>query len=1263
MRYRILGATEAYDDSGAPVRLGGARLRTLLTALALRAGRTAGVDTLIDEVWEEDPPSDAPAALQALVGRLRRVLGRSAIASAPGGYRLDVPPDDVDVHRFTRLATEGAAALDAGEHERAARLLHEALDLWRGPALADLPGQPGAARRPEDLRRTALRHRAEADLALGRPPAALVAELRELTEAAPYDEPLHALLLRALRADGRPADALAAYERVRHTLAERLGTSPGPELRRVHEELLHEDARTATASPPFGRDASPSEPARPPQSPAAAPRGNLRPRLTSFVGREPELAAIRAELRTSRLVTLTGPGGSGKTRLAEEAAATLPQAWLAELAPLERPEAVPGAVVSALGLRDTLLGTGAGGGERGPAAAQEPLDLLIDHCASRELLLILDNCEHVVEAAAELAETLLTRCPRLTVLATSREPLGVPGESVRPVDPLPEAPAARLFAERGAAVRQDFRPEDDAEAVEEICRRLDGLPLAIELAAARLRMLTPRQIADRLDDRFRLLTGGSRTVLPRQQTLRAVVDWSWDLLDEAERTVLCEASVFAGGWDLAAAEAVCSGPVAALTGSLVDKSLLVAAPAPAGDGMRYRMLETIHEYAAERAAGRTDLLDAAGRRHGQYFLAFVTRADPLMRSAGQLPWIRRTETELDNIRAALSRAVRLRDEDLATGLVLRTGWFWWLRNYRVEGAAWAGHTLSLHDEATATLMEAFNPRAPGGRNRDARQEPVRRQRGEPDRAREQCRNGGPGRAQERAQERSEEQAQEPSGGTARDDLGGDDLRGDDRGHDGPGRDAPAEPPADLTGDATRHVSGPGVSGPGVSGRGGSTPDASARGGSGLDVSGLHAADETAGPSAAESGRPSGGDSWSPSGGDAPADSGAPSAGRFGDPADPRYWPRINLRLLHLFLLSETRAEQPPGRGAVADYVASLRAAYRGGGPESASFPGLLWAFTSFFLGTPEDARPLLDETVDTCRRHGGDWELGVALMFRTHVAVDTPGRFSDVEGDLAEVQEVAARTGDRWMLAQVHSARAEAAMAAGRHEEARPQFEEALRLAHEVGAHAEAPFLLARLGELAYRAGNKALMTAYLDEASSAAESYGTVDAAAFITVLRGQKALEDGDTAQGRAFYEAARAEAERGSPPPQFTVMLDMLGAQVTEAVDGPAKSLPLVRDALRGALDAYCSDAIVAALVELGASTLAALHQDQEAVRALTCGGRLRAGRPRPEPEHSRAEETAARAGSRLGPERYARAVEQAATYGPEDLYEAMTTLIAT
>ncbi|MFF8294897.1 BTAD domain-containing putative transcriptional regulator [Streptomyces globisporus] len=779
MHYSVLGTTRALRDDGTAVTLGGARLRALLTVLALRPGRTVPAGVLVDEVWDGEPPADAAGALQALVGRLRRALGRGAVESVAGGYRLAAPPDAVDLHRFERLAGEGSRALEDGDAACALAVLREALALWNGPALADLPDRAATASRWEARRLDARRAALGALLALGRPAEALP-ELAVLCDAHPLDEPLQALRIRALRDAGRPAEALAAYEEVRTLLDDRLGTAPGPALRALHTELLHPDPADpgplprspgATAPGPYARSfgapapepatrpapglaggAAPQPGARPPapDAPAVpAPHrtpgpgdhlapggpasrggpalpdgsaypgsppapGNLRARLTSFVGRATDMAALREDLGRARLVTLLGPGGAGKTRLSQETAEAAADAWpdgvwLAELAPVDDPDTVPEAVLGALGARETVL-RGAGAEELRAAdrTGDDPLVRLTEHCAPRRMLLLLDNCEHVVGAAAALTDHLLTHCPRLTVLATSREPLGVPGEFVRPVDPLPDPMALRLLAERGAAARPGFRTDADeatAAACAEICRRLDGLPLAIELAAARLRMLTPRQIADRLDDRFRLLTNGSRTVLPRQQTLRAVVDWSWDLLDAAERAVLRRLSVFAGGCSLAAAEEVCALPepadgvvvdspdVASLLGSLVDKSLVVAAPGDDGE-MRYRLLETVGEYAAERLEEAAERA-AVARRHLTHYRELARITGPKVRGSGQREAIAVFQREYENLRTALRHAVVGRDEHEALCIVLSMAWYWTLRDLRAEARQWSELAASL----------------------------------------------------------------------------------------------------------------------------------------------------------------------------------------------------------------------------------------------------------------------------------------------------------------------------------------------------------------------------------------------------------------------------------------------------------------------------------------------------------------------------------------------------------------------------------------
>ncbi|WP_406367213.1 ATP-binding protein [Streptomyces sp. NBC_01546] len=710
MRYAILGTTQAIRDDGTPVAVGGARLRALLTALALRPGRAVPSHLLVAEVWDGDQPADAPAALQALVARLRRALGHAAVRSAEGGYLLTADREDIDLYRFERLARSGAVALESGDPAKAAALYEEGLALWRGPALADLPDPAAESARWDAVRMDARRGRLAAALALGAAEQALP-ELTALCAQQPLDEPLQALRIRALRDAGRAAEALEAYDTVRRDLAARLGTDPGPALRALHSELLAgADAPPATAPP---------RPA--PAAPAPQPgQGNLRARLTTFVGREDDIRVIGDDLARARLVTLLGPGGAGKTRLSQEAAEAQDAGgwpdgvWLVELAPVDDPEDVAEAVLAALGARETKLRGAAAEELRAltERAGDNPLDRLAEHCARRRLLLLLDNCEHVVEAAAELAERLLTHCPGVRILATSREPLGVPGETLRPVEPLPDPVALRLLADRGAAAHAGFTVAQDPAACAEICRRLDGLPLAIELAAARLRLLTPRQIADRLDDRFRLLTGGSRTLLPRQQTLRAVVDWSWELLEEPERTVLRRLSVFAGGCDLAAAETVCAEgvlDVADTLGSLVDKSLVVAAPGPDGSGMRYRLLETVGEYAAERLAEAGHDRQDTERRHLVHYRELARTSEPLLRGHGQRAAADRLATEYENVRTALRRAVAARDADEVLCLIHSLGWYWHMHDLRAESRHWSDAAATLGPDPFAGPVVPAEP--------------------------------------------------------------------------------------------------------------------------------------------------------------------------------------------------------------------------------------------------------------------------------------------------------------------------------------------------------------------------------------------------------------------------------------------------------------------------------------------------------------------------------------------------------------------------
>ncbi|GAA4973642.1 BTAD domain-containing putative transcriptional regulator [Yinghuangia aomiensis] len=702
MLFGILGSVEAHHEDGTAVAVGGPRVRSLLALLLLDAGRIVPTETLVDALYGEEPPAGAANALQSQVSRLRRGLRDEAgtdklVEFHAAGYRLSVTPDQVDAHRFTRLARDGRQALASGRHAEASELLGSALALWRGPAFADILHAPFAPARSaawEEHRLDALADRIEADLALGRHQDVL-GELRQLVAAHPLRERLVGQLMRALYGAGRQADALAVYEDTRRLLADELGTDPSADLAALHLDILRAAPSLTTASPaPAPGPSAAPEPAAP-TAPEGPERRGLPAALTSFVGRDAELARIAELSGRARLITLTGPGGTGKTRLSVEAGRRAEgDVCFVDLAPVRREDELAQTVLSALGLRGGSLMPA------GPGQFDDDTERLITGLATRELLLILDNCEQVVADVARLTHRLLAACPGVRVLATSREALGITGESLCPVPrlalPAPDAspdealasPAVRLFADRAAAVRPDFVLDaGTVPIVQAVCDALDGLPLAIELAAARLRALPLAQVAARLDDRFRLLSRGDRAAAPRHQTLRAVVEWSWELLDEAEQTLARRLTVFPGGATIEAAARVCGvdeDEVVDLLADLADKSLIEPSGPDDAGPYRYRMFETIRLYGAER-------LDEAGERaalekaHAAYFLEFADHAEPYLRTREQLEWLARLRADHANLRAAVRWAVDA-DPVAALRLGAALAWYWWLRGVRYEAA-------------------------------------------------------------------------------------------------------------------------------------------------------------------------------------------------------------------------------------------------------------------------------------------------------------------------------------------------------------------------------------------------------------------------------------------------------------------------------------------------------------------------------------------------------------------------------------------------
>lgn len=655
MRFAILGTTRAWRADGAEVGLGGPARRALLACLLLAAGEPMPRDRLIDLLYGEEPPENAGHALQAQVSRLRR--SGIPVVLSPAGYLLPVEPEAVDWHRFTALADAGRQALNGDEAApaapgragpaRAAALLREALALWAEPA--DVPARLVPPMRERWL--AAVEDRVEADLLRGAH-REVIAELGELTARHPLRERLRGQLMRALHADGRTAEALVVFERVRRTLAGELGADPSPELAVLHRDLLRGEHRAPALHVP----------------------------LTSFVGRDADVTRVRELLASARLVTLLGPGGAGKTRLAVEVARDRPDVCLAELAAVTSGADLPRAVLAALGVRASALLTG-------PGHEPSPADRLAAAIGDRPLLLVLDNCEHLVAEAAALAGRLLGACPGLRVLATSREPLAVTGEHLWPVRPLTPEDAVRLFTERAAAVRPGFVPD---EAVTRICTALDGLPLAIELAAARMRTHDAAEIADRLagQDRFRVLTRGSRTADARHRTLRAVVEWSWDLLTDAEREMAMTLTVFPGGATAEAAARVHSPALPVWDAEEILESLAGKSFAEASGG-RYRMLETIRAFCRERLG---EAAHERQRAHAAHFLALAEAAEPHLRGGAQLIWLDRLAAEHDNLRGALLWAAEAGEVRLGMRLLGAQATYLWIRGSR-DACAGAAEAL------------------------------------------------------------------------------------------------------------------------------------------------------------------------------------------------------------------------------------------------------------------------------------------------------------------------------------------------------------------------------------------------------------------------------------------------------------------------------------------------------------------------------------------------------------------------------------------
>jgi predicted ATPase/DNA-binding winged helix-turn-helix (wHTH) protein len=660
MQVRLLGPLLAETD-GAQAALGGRQRRAVLALLALAEGRVVSVDTLIEALWGERAPASAANTVQVHVSALRKALGGEdeVIVREGAGYRLALPPSSLDHVRFGQLAAEAEELLARGHAERARVVFIEALALWNGPALADFEyeswAQPEAARL-EDGRLACLEGRLDAELACGYA-AELVGELELLACQHPQRERFSGQLMLALYRSGRQAEALDVYQQARQRLLDELGIEPSPALQELHRQILNQDESLAA-------------PVR------AMPDGEVRLPVapTPLIGRRQELAELGELIgdRKTRLITVLGPGGVGKTRLAlaasEAAVEGFPDGvnWVA-LHALSDPRLVSPTIAQTLG------------------SATDPAEAI----GGARMLLALDNFEQVVEAALDVA-ALVAACPNLTVLVTSREPLHVAAEHEYPVAALSEPDAVTLFTARARTIRPEIEGNGEVAA---ICERLDRLPLALELAAARVNVLSLEGILERLDQRLGVLTRAAKDVPSRHQTLRRTIDWSYALLDETEQLGFARLGVFSGGWTLEAAETICGLDLDALA-SLIDKSLVRRRARGSDGGTRYGMLATIREYALERL-DEVDPEQATARQHADFFLELAERAYPNLRGAQSAAWLNRIEHDHDNMRAALEFALVQADAGTAIALAGALARYWMVRGQLSEGRRWLEAALAL----------------------------------------------------------------------------------------------------------------------------------------------------------------------------------------------------------------------------------------------------------------------------------------------------------------------------------------------------------------------------------------------------------------------------------------------------------------------------------------------------------------------------------------------------------------------------------------